>query len=202
MKKTRSIPPYRVVFYTLLGSFFLIFAAYQYTSSSIEKTLFMREQLFSLGEKIQKKRLHQTNNKMVFHHFLGKDHLFLHNKISSLSLLEKEKRFLQQRMDKLALPEDLILKKRLSIITGAENSLSFSEGPMEIGSHYKEIIEHQNKAVEIDSADLERVLSLLEGEALSSPHLLISEAKIERKKSVIHEVWSAFFHVLRREYTE
>jgi hypothetical protein len=199
-----SIPPSRITLYAIIGSFLPVMAALLWTQSTIATAQSHRYALHDLGEKIQKKAANQERNRLIIQKFRGKDPLFLHHHIESIRPLSKEIAFLQEKVQKIALPEDGLYEKRLATLVSGENNFSFTEASTELGGHYKETVENQTKPVDLDSSDLQTVLTLLEGNDSDSekPHLIISEAHIERKKALVNEVWSVLFKIIRRDYTE
>jgi len=205
MTKSPPIPPKRVVLYSLVGSLLLVCASTVYSKTTISQALQQRQHLQLLGNKIERTRFYQKNNRDLLFRFSKKDPLFLHKTLGSLSPLSAEKAFLQKRFHEGVLPEDSFLVKRNNFLSSGENRFVFVETSMELGALYKETIEHQTKPVELSSQDLEQVLLLIEASSpmeQQKPHLIISDARLERKKSFLQEVWSAHFSVVRREYFE
>jgi len=205
MKNATSIPPQRVVLYSFIGALSLIFVCAVHTKNSISLARQQREHLQALGQKITTKVFHQKNNRETRLRFSKKDPLFLHSEFCSFSPLSKERAFLQKRSLKTVLPEDALLTKRNAFLSSGENRPVFIETSMEVGSQYKETVERQTKPVEVDSEDLEKILYRIEDPektAPTRPHLIISEARIDRKKSILQEVWAVHFTIVRREYFE
>lgn len=199
-----AIPPSRIILYVILGSLLPVVAAIVWTQSTISTAEENQYLLYSLGERIQKKAATQERNRAIIQRFHGKDSLFLHHHIESLRPLSKEIAFLQEKVQKLVLPEDGLYEKRLTALTSGENNFSFTEASTEVGANYKETVENQTKPVDLDESDLQTVLTLLEGteENSEKPHLIISEAHIERKKGLVKEAWNFVVKIIRREYTE
>jgi len=203
MKKQPAIPPQRIILYSLIGALIFVFSFSLHTKKTVEEARQQREYLQNLGQKITTKVFHQKNNRDILVRFSKKDPLFLHKEFSSFSPLSKERALLQKRTQKNVLPEDVLLIKRNTFLSSGENNLVFVETSMEIGSQYKETIERQTKPVEVNSTDLETILSLVEDplqQNLQRPHLIVSEARIERKKGILQETWSVHFNIIRREY--
>jgi hypothetical protein len=205
MKKRPAIPPQRIVLYSLIGALLFVFVFAVHTKKTIEESRQQRKYLQHLGQKITTKIFHQKNNRDILLHFSKKDPLFLHKAFSSFSPLSKERALLQKRTQKNVLPEDALLIKRGAYLSSGENQFVFVETSMEIGSQYKETIERQTKPVEVNTTDLEKILSLIEDphqQNSQRPHLIVSEARIERKKGILQEVWAVHFNIIRREYFE
>lgn len=197
-----AIPPHRIVLYTIIASLLPVFCAIVWTHSTLCTTENDRAQLKELGEKIQRKETAQEGNRHILTHFQGKDALFLHRCLEPLHLLSSESAILRERLSRSALPDDTHLEKRLNVLS-SENAFCFVEGSTDVTPSYKETMENQNKIVEVDNADLLKVLSTLETTEEcedQQPHLIISEARLERKKGLLHETWGLMLKVLRREY--
>jgi hypothetical protein len=167
-----KIPPARVILYSILGCLTIVLCSLFWMVSTINRTKNAREELLLLGEKIQLKASEQETNRRIMAQYQGKDALFLHKKLESLPLLSSEIELLKTKVAISALPEDIVLEKRLQQLTSGEN-------------------------------DLFKILSLLEGpqgEEESRPHCIISEARLDRKKTVVHEEWTLSLNIVRREY--
>ena len=205
MKKTleRSVPAHRVVLYAIVASLLPVVLAIAWSQSTITAAETDRDILLALGEKIEKKGASQEANRLLIERYKNKDPLFLHRKIEPLSLLSSETSILRSRLARSVLPEDNQLEKRLNALN-AENTLSFVEGSTDVSPILKETIENQTKPVEVDGDDLANILTLLEdqdeNEELQKPHLIISEARIERRKGIFRQSWTLILKVIRREY--
>ena len=199
----QAIPPYRLVLYAVASSLLVLVLAVLWSNSEVSSAEEARDSLRLLGEKIQRKSALQEPNRAVIQRFRDKDPLFLHKALEPMVLLGSETGIIKSRLSKSTLPDDNALEKRLHVLT-TENVFCFVEGSTEVAASWKETMENQNKPVEIDNDDLVRVLSVLEPldgqEDLSKPHILISEAKLERRKGLFQETWGLMLKVLRREY--
>ena len=183
----RSIPPRRLVAYALIASLLPVVCAIVWAHSAIASAENDRAALLAIGDEIHKKSAAHEKNRQILLRFRGKDPLFLHRRLEPLSFLSGETSILQARLARSALPDDAQLDKRLRMLS-SENSLCFVEGSTDVAVNYKETIENQNKPVEVDAQDLVNVLSILdnpdEQEDPLTPHLIISEARLERKKGL------------------
>lgn len=191
----------RLTLYTLIMSACIVIFFTVRAQSQIQSAQHKRAELLAIGEKIQHKIKSQELNRTIIETFHGKDPLYLHNRLESFIPLSKETEMLRARVKQMALPEDALFERRLSFLSSADNRFNFVEGSTELGSHYKEVVERQSKPVELDSDDLAHVFDLLEGSSEpSKPHLIVAEARLERKSGMTQEVWSSLFTVVRREY--
>jgi hypothetical protein len=200
----QSIPTNRIVLYSIIASLLPVFFAILWAQSSISAAETNRATLLDIGEKLQKKSAAQDKNRQILLQFRGKDPLFLHRRIEPMPLLSTETSILRSRLARSALPDDIQLEKRLNSLS-SENSFCFVEGSTDVAPMYKETIENQNKTVEVNTQDLVEILTILESQDekddSQKPHLIISEARIERKKGFFQETWALMLKVLRREYS-
>ena len=205
MKKLleNSIPPQRVVLYIILASLLPVLLALIWTDSVISSAQTDRAKLLLLGEKIQKKSSTQESNRLLIQRYRHKDPLYLHRKIEPLPLLSSETSILKARLARSVLPDDNVLEKRLNSLT-SDNNLCFVEGTTEVSPVMKETMENQNKPVEVDSTDLATIFTLLDDQEENDdqkPHLIIAEAKIDRRKGLFQQTWSLMLKIIRREYS-
>jgi hypothetical protein len=198
----QSIPPQRLVVYSTLFLVLLVVGVILWTQNAISTAETNRELLLSIGDQIRTKAEHQEQNRLIICRFSNKDPLYLHKHLETMPLLSQEVEMGRAHLTKSALPEDVLIDRRVQLLTSGENNFSFIEGPLELGAAYKETIEQQSKPVEVSNEDLITILSHLEESRDDTPHLIISEAKLERKKGVLQEVWGINLKVIRREYTE
>ena len=200
----KAIPTHRIVLYSIVASLLPVFFAIVWAQSAISSAENDRETLLSIGEQLQKKSAAQERNRQILMRFRNKDPLFLHRRLESLPLLSTETSILRSRLARSALPDDVQLEKRLHTLN-SENSFCFVESSTDISTNCKETLENQNKAVELSTQDLIDVLTILdtpdEKEDPLKPHLIISEARLERKKGFFQETWGLMLKVIRREYS-
>jgi hypothetical protein len=200
----KTIPAHRIVLYGIIASFLPVFFAFAWAQSAISSAENDRASLLAIGERLQKKSASQERNRQILLRFREKDPLFLHRRLEPLHLLSTETSILRSRLERSALPDDAQLEKRLRALE-AENSFCFIEGSTDLNATYKETLENQNKLVEVNTQDLVNVITILdtpdENDDPQKPHLIISEARLERKKGLFQETWGLMLKVIRREYS-
>lgn len=202
--KEQHIPSNRIILCSIFGCITIIFCSFLWMTSTINSAENARNELLLLGNRIQAKVSEQETNRLIIKQYQGKDSLFLHKKLESMPLVSSEIALLKAKIAMSALPEDVLLEKRLQAITSSDNSFSFVENFTEVGKYYKEVVEHQTRPVELDTKDLFTVLTTLEGpeEGIETrPHFIISEARLERKKGIVQEEWTLNLNIVRREYS-
>lgn len=131
---------------------------------------------------------------------------FIDQQIESIPLLQKERQKLTSLLNHPAFPESSDIRERLQFLD--HNRLLFTEGKIEVSSQMKEVEEKQKHRVQMDAADLKRVLSLVEdlsidtfSPTLQSPQLLIKELHIKKQQTPLHtEVFEVDMDLIKREF--
>ncbi len=198
-----QIPPARIVLYAVGLAMLPIILSYFYVDSLLSEASINQIELAGIQEKIAKKVLHQQSNHQVMERYKNTDALYIHKKIESLPLMQEEISYLQDRLSKSILPEDIVLERRLQNLLRTENRCVFLENAAEVGPTYKQVIECQSKPTEMDNADLNKILTYLENDdetTKDKPHLIVSEAQFDRKKTNVGDSWNVLLKILRREY--
>lgn len=160
---------------------------------------------------IQKLANEQEQNRIIIGKFQNKDPLYLQKQIEPLLLLQKEAKELESDPIFNSLPVTKDQKNRLVFLSSTENRFSFAEGKVLQNQMMRETIESQNKAVELDQKDLEKILLLLEGSNIPQdnsteqilekrPLLLTESAELERKKKGEREVWLFKTKLIKRTF--
>jgi hypothetical protein len=199
-----QIPQGRVVLYALGLAILPVIVSYLYVDSLLSEASTNQMELAGIQEKVAQKVLYQQSNRQVRERYKNTDALYIHKKIESLPLMQEEISYLQNRLLKSTLPEDIVLERRLQNLLRSENGCVFLETAAEVGPNYKQVIECQSKPAEMDNADLCKILTYLESDDEGNkdkPHLIISEAQFDRKKNNVGDSWNVLLKVIRREYT-
>lgn len=160
---------------------------------------------------IQKLANEQEQNRTIIGKFQNKDPLYLQKQIEPLLLLQKEAKELESDPIFNSLPVTKDQKNRMVFLSSSENRFSFVEGKVLQNQMMRETIESQNKAVELDQKDLEKILILLEGSNIPQdsltqqilekrPLLLTESAELERKKKGEREVWLFKTKLIKRTF--
>lgn len=150
----------------------------------------------------------QAVNMSVRAHFRDADHFYIDKYLETLTFLEPEIEGLQKLLTNKNLADDEQIKKRLEHLTGPGNSMVFSEGVVQSSPIFQETTETLVHPVEINGADLQKVLAKIEGTQIGSfspaahrPQLLILDFKLDRKSvNEKNEVFLLNLKLLKREF--
>lgn len=203
-----NIPKSRLLLYLLLGgllpiviSIFIVFAKLG-SIDDLKVTINEMQQMALLRER------KQAINMAVRNHFRDADHFYIDKYLETLTFLEPEIEGLQKLLTNKNLTDDEAIKKRLELLTGSGNSLTFSEGIVQSTPVYQETLETQVHPVEINGQDLQKILAKIEGIDIGSnspgpnrPQLIILDFKLDRKSlNEKNEVFTLNLKLLKREY--
>lgn len=149
----------------------------------------------------------QALNNIVRSHYRDADHFYIDKQLETTSLLEPEIEAVQKILQHKNAAEDEQIKKRLEQLTSG-NTMSFSEGVVQTYPDFQETTETLVHPVEVNSTDLSKILSKVEGIDIGSftpgpnrPQLIILDFKLERKKNIDkNEVFLLNMKLLKREF--
>lgn len=155
---------------------------------------------------VQEKR--QANNITIINHYRDADHFYIDKNLETLTFLEPEVEALQKIVNHKNFPDDETIKKRLEFLTGPGNNLRFTEGVVQTFPQFQETTETLVHPVEVNIADLQKILARVEGleigsnkPALNRPQLIVLDFKLEKKKSLDkNEIFLLNMKLLKREF--
>lgn len=204
----QNIPVQRAVLYILLAGFLpLIFVGMVFLSRSNQL-----EEAQSMLQMVQHqafvKEKRQALNLAVRQHFKEADHFYIDKYLETLVFLEPEVESLQKLVTDKNFNDDDRIKKRLEFLNSPNNSLVFSEGVVQSFPFFQETTETLVHPVEINTTDLQKVLSRVEGISIgpfnsspNRPQLIITEFKLDKKKvNDKNEVFLLNLKLLKREF--
>lgn len=150
----------------------------------------------------------QALNATVREHFHDADHFYIDKYLETLVFLEPEIEQLQKIVKDKNFANDDRIKKRLEFLTSQSNALVFSEGVVQTFPHFQETSETLVHPVEVNLADIQKILARIEGVKIGSftpgpnrPQLLITEFKLDKKKaSDNNEVYLLNLKLIKREF--
>lgn len=170
--------------------------------SDLEESVNDMQQMALLREK------KQAVNMAVRNHYRDADHFYIDKHLETLTFLEPEVEGLQKLLNNKNLVADDVIRKRLEILTGPGNSLAFTEGVVQSTPVFQETTETLVHPVEINEADLQKILAKIEGMDIgpfkpspNRPQLIILEFKLDRKNiTEKNEVYTLNLKLLKREF--
>ncbi|MBA2368417.1 MAG: hypothetical protein H0V82_05265 [Candidatus Protochlamydia sp.] len=203
-----NIPVNRAISYLLaLGLVPFLFVIFIFIS---QKSQFeeLSDSLENFKHQALLKEKKQAQNLAVRQHFREADHFYIDKYLETLTFLEPEVESLQKIASDKNFADDERIKKRLEFLTSPANGLVFSEGVVQAFPFFQETIETLVHPVEVNGADLLKILARIEGIELDSfeagvlrPQLIITECKIDKKKvNEKSEVYLLNLKLLKREF--
>ncbi|MCE2982487.1 MAG: hypothetical protein LW832_02860 [Parachlamydia sp.] len=204
----KNIPVNRILIYLLaLGLLPLLFAALFFFSQKADLEE-LQQSIESVGHQAFIKEKKQAQNVSVRQHFRDADHFYIDKHLESLTFLEPEIEMLQKISNDKNFAGDERIKRRLEYLNGPSNNLAFSEGVVQTFPFFQETMETLVHPVEVNAADLLKILARVEGIEVESveggtnrPQLIITEFKIDKKKvNESNEVYQLNMKLLKREF--
>ena len=202
------IPPKRVLIYMMSAGLLPLLLVLMFFISShnelndLENHVDQVKQLALIREK------KQAINMALRHHFRDADHFYIDKHLETLTFLENEIESLQKIANNKNYPEDEHIKKRLDHLSGTGNNMIFSEGVVQAFPLFQETTETLVHTVEVNSTDLQQILSRIEGVEIGSftplanrPQLIVLDFKLDRKTlNEKNEVFLLNLKLLKREF--
>lgn len=203
-----NIPKSRLLLYLLLAGFLPIVISIFIVFSKLESISELKTSINDMQQMALLRERKQAINMAVRNHFRDADHFYIDKNLETLTFLEPEIEGLQKLLTNKNLADDEAIKKRLEILTGSGNTLTFSEGVVQSTPVYQETVETQVHPVEINGQDLQKILAKIEGVEIGSfspganrPQLIILDFKLDRKSlNEKNEVFTLNLKLLKREY--
>jgi hypothetical protein len=204
---TSGIPISRAILYfLLLGAIplFCVFFAYS-SQCDLQQSLHMR--LSEACIQVTNQNYKECYSKLIRQTFQDKDHFYLEKQVGTITPLSQEITALQKMLAGGFHPDEEAMRRRLTILTGPENALTFSESAEKSYAALKETQVQLSRSVEVDIQDVRKILARIEGVQIgpdeanaSRPHLIITDFKIDKKKGLHSEVYLLNLKILKREY--
>jgi hypothetical protein len=203
-----SIPQNRLVLYFMLAGLVPIIIAWISFASQMQAINELKTMEWRLQDQAFNREKKQSVNMAVRSHFRDADHFYIDKNLETLTLLEPEIESLKKMLNDPHFPEDEHIKKRLDLLVGAGNSMSFTEGVVQATPIFQEVSETLVHPVEVNVSDLRHILCLIEGLSLSTctpplnrPQLNVLEFKIDKKTvSEKNQVFLMNLKLLKREF--
>jgi len=203
-----NIPQQRLLLYIVLAGLIPILAGAFYLNSQLKGLNALSNQISYVEQLAATKENKQGLNQTVRAHYKDADHFYIDKSLENVCFLQPEAESLKKVMQNKNFPEDENIKKRLGLLCGAENALVFTEGVVQSTPIFQETTETLAHPIEIDVADLRRLLARIEGTligdeapAANRPQLIILDFKIDKKQvSERNDVFILNLKLLKREF--
>lgn len=203
-----NIPQSRIILYLLIAGLLPVIFALFYISGELSDLDEMKNSLSLVENQAFIREKKQALNMTVREHFKGADHFYVDKHLETQTFLEPETESLQKLVNNRYFAGDESVRKRLEFVTGAGNSFLFSESNVQAYPFFQETTATLVHPVEVNIADLKKILSLVEGQSIEGnepgpdrPQMIILDFKIDKKEaSDNNEVFLLNMKILKREY--
>lgn len=204
----KGIPQSRIILYLLIAGLLPVVFALFYISSQLSEVEDLSNSLALVENQAFIREKKQALNMTVREHFKGADHFYVDKHLETQNFLEPETESLQKLVNNRYFAGDESVRKRLEFVTGTENSLLFSESNVQAYPFFQETTATLVHPVEVNVADLKKILTLIEGQPIGNnepgpdrPQIIILDFKIDKKEaSENNEVFLLNMKILKREY--
>jgi hypothetical protein len=198
----------RLVIYLMLFGlipFFLVVFSYLSDRSELDA---LEQQLDATHYSLLSQQQKQSLNNRVRAHFRDADHFYIDKHLETLTFLESEIEALQQIVSHNAVAGNPRVEERLEFLLSPANCLAFTESAVLSYDNFQEMIETAIHTVEVNTEDLQKILSRIEGTKIGpytaptgKPQLIITDFRLERKKTLNqNEVFLLYVKLLKREF--
>lgn len=204
----KSVPQSRLLVYLLAICCLPLFLIVMWLFSNLESINQLETSLQIKQTEAMQKARKQSGNLALANAYKKVDHFYIDKNLEKLVLLEPEIDALKKISENPHFADNDLVRKRLEFLTGPLNHLSFSESAVQSTPQFQEVVELQAHPVEVDMADVRRILSLIEGVEFSTakpvagrPQLILLDFKLDKKTaSDKNEVFTLNMKMLKREF--
>ena len=203
-----NIPLNRAIIYLLCAGCIPLVIVFFLFISQKDEIAELRSTLSDIQDQAFIKEKKQALNLAVRQHYHEADHFYIDKYLETIVFLEPEIEMLQKIASDKNFADDERIKKRIEFLTSQANSLVFSEGVVQSYPFFQETVETLVHPVEINTTDLQKILSLIEGIPINQfapgpnrPQLLITDFKLDKRKiNDKNEVFLLNLKLLKREF--
>ena len=205
----KDIPQSRLLIYLLIAGLLPVLGVGVWFYSNYETIEQVDTSLQLLQTRVLQKNRKQSTNLALANHYRMADHFYIDKNLEKLHLLEPEIAALKKISENQNFADNEIVRKRLEFLTGNQNRLAFTESAVQSTPQFQELTELQNHPVEVNQADIRKILSLIDGTEFTSakpisgkPQLLLLDFKIDKKSGAEkNEVYNLNMKLLKREFS-
>jgi hypothetical protein len=204
----KNIPKERAFIYLLVGGLLplvIVWMSYLSKQNSVQEVHAAVKEMQHRAAIREKK---QAINMAVRNHYAEADHFYIDKHLETVTFLEPEIESLQKLLGNKNLADDEAIKRRLEMLSGQGNALTFSEGVVTATPAFQETTETLIHPVEINNKDLQKILARIEGIQIgefapspSRPQLIVLDFKLDRRAvTEKNEIFVLNLKLLKREY--
>ncbi|NGX50929.1 MAG: hypothetical protein K1060chlam2_00781 [Chlamydiae bacterium] len=166
----------------------------------------LSDQLSHMRLRIERRVALQKDQSAFFKKYGEADRYYLDHTLEAATFLKPEVDALELVNGHSAFESSDSVKKRLDFLTKGMNRLIFSEESRHSLNQIEELTLKQKRPVEVDSEDLKKLLSLVEGVTIGeykaqelSPQLIIRRLTLLKKKVAGRETFLLEMQLIKRE---
>ncbi len=190
-----------IYFLCLLPTLFMLF-------SILDKSERFREikgEIDCLAIKMERVKELQKDRNTFFKTYKEADHYYVDHALESLQFLLPETEVLHLIMNSPAFDACDDIKRRLDLLTKGNNRLIFSEGNRKTGDQIEELELSQKRPVELNTYDLKRVLTAVEGISIGElgppkgrPQVIMKRFHLNKKRLAERETYQLEMQLISR----
>jgi|GEM_PF-1452865 len=203
----KNIPQKRALFYLLvLGALPLLFVIISFQAKKNFQDGLSRTLSQACLQKTEQNG-RELFNRVTKKAFATSDPFYLNKEVETFQLLSRETEELKKLSACSFQSDERGIQRRMSFLSGPDNSISFAASPERRFSNCREIIFSLAHPVEVDLPDLQSLLTKIEGVSIKGnpppqtrPHLIVAQLSFEKKEGFLHESYLVNLQLIQREY--
>jgi hypothetical protein len=188
----------------LLGLSLCLFSFLLIRKMQLDEKILRLSHLYEMRNSTLEKRSWKKN---FLAQYRNGDPLYLEKHLEPIALLSKETQQITALLEHPAFYQNELLKNRLVFLQGSQNRIHFKEESIRSARLVKEEELSFLHPIEVDTQDLEKILSLIEGVPLqttlppSRPQLIIQRFEMKKMhKEEGSDTFSIHLQLLKREF--
>ncbi len=196
----KKIPFSRVLVYLIMLGLIPLFTVCFFYIKEKNSWSAVAEHIEMTSHQGQMKSSRQSINNLVRKKHEDADNLYI-EKLEALTFLNKEKEALEALFASRSFTGNENAELRYAFLCGKENVLHFTDKDAQKADKISETLETLAHSVEIDHADLRKILSLIEESSSHQPQMIITDFKLSKKaKADGNQVFELNCALIKREF--
>lgn len=190
-----------IYFLCLLPTLFMVFSILDKNKQFGE----MKGEVDCLAIKMERVKELQKDRSIFFKTYKDVDHYYVDHAIESMQFLSAETEALYLVMNNPAFESCDDIKQRLDSLTKGNNRFVFAEGNRRTDNQIEELELSQKRPVELNSHDLKRVLTVIEGVSIGEleppkgrPQIITKRFHLNKKKLAERETYQLEMQLIKR----
>ncbi len=194
-------PIHYLLVFGFIPTFILFYILVYHYLSEEDFFTSIENQIAKVHQTAESKEKKQSLNNCVRNYYCAADHYYIDQELESLTFLNHEREALEKLITSSTFTGNAAIEARYSFLTRESNHLLFNEGTMQSGEGFQETTEILSHPVEVAAEDLQEILSKIERKREGQPQLIITDFKLEKKKTGLgNEAFDLNIKLLKREF--